>query len=202
MFALFSLVGRIQHQSRDEESFFPHLTRSDRKLAWVTTGYELVEYIHGKTAHEIAHSIKFDEVTMKAIEENKKKLRLFILPKDENVVLCKWDAFINLVASEEAYTSVIGDRLKIHLDAFENMTFDEIQATNPSIGIIKTKIGVSEYLESANSLVEARAFLYHELGLNEYAKLPYADRDHLDVLCYMTRNVEVPKEAWIDIRSS
>ena len=70
--------------------------------------------------------------------------------------------------------------LGVHRAALKQSSFAAIQSEDPSLDMVALDTAYADprrsspavYTASRNRLVDARAFLCHELGLNEHADLP------------------------------
>jgi hypothetical protein len=193
------IAGRFLTAAASSTSYYfgSHLTHQHRKLAWVMVDDDLVA-IRGKSCSEVAAYLKLDDDSAADISKGIRRGRLYLLPK-HSAVLCDWDSLVGLMARE--YGPLVGQLLCVHLEDFKSLTFDQIQQQDPAYDMLSSlKMTVEMYLQSTNSLAQARAFLMHEIGLNQYAQLPYTSADKGNrALAYMVANGELPTNGnWVD----
>ena len=149
----------------------------DRKLAWVLTGQEL-HALQGFNASQVADRLKFGCAQEGAVLEGTQLIRVYLLPATD-AVLCEWDAFLNLIGQH--YGHKVATLLEVHRSALKQIPFTEIQQTDPALDLVALDTAYGDgrrasptvYAASTNRLIDARAFLHHELGLNEHADLPF-----------------------------
>jgi hypothetical protein len=173
------LVGRFVTAGNSAD-FGPHLAFGARKLAWVLTAKEL-HGLQGLTAVAVARKLAFGRVQEQAVLTGTQQMRVYLLPSAD-AVLCEWDPFIDLVGLH--YGPEILELLDVHRVALKQMAFAEIQREDPALDMAALDTAYGDprrsspgvYLASRNRLVDARAFLCHELGLNEHADLPFTQQ--------------------------
>jgi hypothetical protein len=159
-------------------SIGPKLAFETRKLAWVLGGEEL-HALQGLKAGEVAARLKFGRTQEQAVLAGTQQMRVYLLPAADGV-LCEWDPFLDLVGKH--YGPKVAARLDVHRSALRGIPYAEIQDADPAFNMAALDIAYAAdrwsspavYTASANRLVDARAFLYHELGLNEHADLTAA----------------------------
>ena len=170
------LVGRFV-TAPDPESLGPNLAYEERKLAWVLTGEEL-HALQGFNANKVADRLKFGCAQEEAVLGGTQVMRVYLLPATD-AVLCEWDTFLNLIGQH--YDQQVATLLEVHRSALKQIPFTEIQQTDPTFDLVALDTAYGDdrrssptvYAASTNRLIDARAFLHHELGLNEHADLPF-----------------------------
>mmetsp|Transcript_126898 Transcript_126898/g.224965 ORF Transcript_126898/g.224965 Transcript_126898/m.224965 type:complete len:281 (-) Transcript_126898:36-878(-) len=207
------LCGRFLVQRADDE-FGPRLTHPSKQLAWVLTGRQLFD-LQGRDCVDVARRLAQSHRVVGELQQGLAKMRLYVFPCS-SAVLCDWDSFLDLI--NQTYGNEVGGRLDVHRKALKTTPFSKIVNEDPALqlGELEQVVGGSSvfgnpglfdtrrYLQSANRLIDARAFLYHELGLNSEADLPYTkNRTAIGAtLAYMVPNwplQEVAEHTWVDI---
>ena len=197
--------------ARVGEAFGPKLAYETRRLAWVLSAEELAPLLEDLSVRRVARHLGFTATQESALRDGEERMRLYFLPVKEPVVHCDWAAFIALVG--EAYGAEIKALLAQHAVALETTQFADVQAMDPQLDMLALysahgdarRSDPARYIASPNRLIDARAFLFHELGLNEHADLPFtrpqSDCGAARTLACMSANISLEELEFIDVTS-
>jgi hypothetical protein len=193
---LTGLYGRITRGVNDDD--FLRLSRQfDKRLSWVFDHETLRSFLSMSHLEMLVNSGHTIEWIRHQLSKNQKfKLIIFSVPPDE-VTLATWDNIFELLL--KVYPEIDPNVWSQYADQLKQMTIDEIDPESLIARYYYQGEDTDEYmntnrflnLKEQPTLLQIRAFLHHQIGLNELFSGNGRTVTHQGVLVdkeYLTRN--------------
>lgn len=165
------LCGRVL-RGMNEDDFKTLSPDADRRTVFLA-GSDVLSQSCGKGLTEILKIVGYSEADIEAkVHREKNEFRLLVTPESDTLRPATW---VNVVELAERLYPELQGRLVQHLEAFQQMPFQEIDRLSAfSIAEVASNgqtdpryMTVERFLASRCGLHEARALLYHTLQLRE-----------------------------------
>ena len=198
------LIGRILKGKTSKDFKTLNKYNSQRKTVFIISSLQLKKMID-KSGYQILIDIGYPKDYIQNVKKNKEKFRLILISKEEadnklKMKLATWDNVIDLM--KIVYPD-ISDRLERHRNGLKNTPYKKIIKMNNGKDFKDVKgpddpkfMTYQKYLNSEDTLVNTRAFLFHTEGLNNLYKgdgFTYNEKGEKGIKEYITKDIEVKK---------